>query len=441
MDSQPNHRAALEAALLELDGAWTLLAGVRLGGTAADYLLLHPQHGAALVDLAPGRHGGARALRAFLEEQDFARFFAGTVPVVHLTLERGAECELRRRLGVAFAASEPATIANPEWAQALAALIAAEQSRGAWLGAPTPAVDSAQSDASEAHFAAEGPPDAAAAPDTEERGDDATADDAAPARENLRDLAPHMPRWQTVAAFASLAAFGMLYLALPGETPRAPPAAVEVAIAPAAPHGGSGSSVPPATQSPGPGALPPAPPHAAAETPVTIAAMPPPPAALPPPEAPPPVPHLAQPPVDAASVPLPEVAETAPPAKVAATEPRPGETKDATGQKAQPHAPPRVTEAHVPADELAVNALPPPPPPRPAPPSAAAPLVDARAAGLQAEPAARPVQPVSDLIHRNCRVYSSRVTVLGAPAEVRGFACQAADGSWEIMSEAPAAAH
>jgi surface antigen len=47
--------------------------------------------------------------------------------------------------------------------------------------------------------------------------------------------------------------------------------------------------------------------------------------------------------------------------------------------------------------------------------------------------------PIADLVHRNCRTYSSRVTVLGAPRNVTGFACQASDGTWQLVSEAPAA--
>jgi surface antigen len=44
---------------------------------------------------------------------------------------------------------------------------------------------------------------------------------------------------------------------------------------------------------------------------------------------------------------------------------------------------------------------------------------------------------VSDLIHHDCRRYSSRVTVLGTVQEVAGLACQTNDGSWQIVSESP----
>jgi len=262
-------RAALETALLDLDGAWTVLADVRLGtasgAAVADYLLLHPRRGIALVDMAAAHRDPVPAVRAFLQGEAFQRFFPGDLPIVHVALAPDAAPALTRRLDDAFTSHSAAlAIADGAWPDAVAALVSAQQARAA-SEAPNPG-----------------------------------------------DLAPHMPRWQTVAAFASLAAFGFLWLSLPTETRRAPPE-VEAAITPPAPV------------------------------------------------APPPV----------------------------------------------------AAEAPAPAETVTAQAPP--------------------------EPEARQVQSVADLVHRNCRAYSSRVSVLGAPAEVRGFACQARDGSWEIMTEAPAA--
>jgi hypothetical protein len=360
-------RTALEAALLDLDGGWTVLADIRLGAAAADYLVLHARRGIALVDPAAQPDDPVAAARAFLESEAFFRFFPGELPIVHVALTPEGARELGRRLDDALATLPPLTIADAEWPDAVAALARAKPARARWLGAPAIATARPEADAEEADFAAA-----------------ASADDAAPApaAEPWRDLAPRMPRWQTVAAFASLILFGLAFLSLPVDAPKRHPA-LEVAIAPPAPHFAAAPL--------------PAPPH----LPLVAGRAPPfsrpGPVALAP-SAPPEV-RLADAPAPDAP-PLPSVALAAPPPPQAEA-------------KAQP---PRQAHAQ---RALATMALPPP----------------------SAAPAAQPVQPVQpivNLIHRSCRTFSARTSVLGSAGEVRGFACQASDGTWEIMSETPA---
>ncbi len=381
-------RTALEAALLDLDGGWTVLADIRLGAAAADYLVPHARRGIALVDPAARPDDPVAAARAFLESEAFFRFFPGDLPIVHVALAPDGARELERRLDDALATLPPLTIADAEWPDAVAALARAKTARATWLGAPTIATALPEADAEDADFAGA-----------------ASADDDAPvpAAEPWRDLAPRMPRWQTVAAFASLILFGLAFLSLPVEAPTRHPA-LEVAIAP--PPATRTDEAPRATAARSPLATPPAPHFAAAPLPAPphlprVAGRAPPlsrpgPVALAPP-APPEV-RLADAPAPAAP-PLPSVALAAPP---------PPQQAEAKAQ------PPRQAHAQ---RALATMALPPPP---------------------SAAPEAQAVQPIINLIHRSCRAFSARTSVLGGAGEVRGFACQANDGTWEIMSEAPA---
>ncbi len=220
MISARDDRTTLEAALLDLDGGWTVLADIRLGAAAADYLVLHARRGIALVDPAARPDDPVAAARAFLESEAFFRFFPGELPIVHVVLAPEGARELERRLDDALATLPPLTIADAEWPDAVAALARAKTARTTWLGAPAIATALPEADAEDADFAG-----AASADD----------DAPAPAAEPWRDLAPRMPRWQTVAAFASLILFGLAFLSLPVEAPKRHPA-LEVAIAPPAPH-------------------------------------------------------------------------------------------------------------------------------------------------------------------------------------------------------------
>jgi hypothetical protein len=123
-------RFALEAAFLALEPGWTIRAGLRLGEppaqAAADYLLLHPRKGIALVDVGAGCGEVCAALQHFLERDGFASFFPGMLPIVHVAAAAASPTALAERLDAAFAAAPGLTIAEPDWAAALRLLVAAE---------------------------------------------------------------------------------------------------------------------------------------------------------------------------------------------------------------------------------------------------------------------------------------------------------------------------
>jgi hypothetical protein len=111
----------------------------------------------------------------------------------------------------------------------------------------------------------------------------------------------------------------------------------------------------------------------------------------------------------------------------------------ATPSLAPPHAEPEPE-----AEEAALPPRPPEAPRRPrvqttgrfaAPPPIEVPRAPEPL--IEEAPPRPSVTRVSDLIHRNCRPYSSSVTLLGRRQSVTGLACQAKDGSWQLVSEAP----
>ena len=130
----------IEDALFALDASWLALADLEIGQppdvAVADYVLLHGEHGVALVDVAESgaapKNGDAApdaagAFRRVLESEGFSTFFPGELPVVHLTVPPD-EQNLSDRLKAAFAAVPPLSITDPEWLDAVNTLLVPPQS-------------------------------------------------------------------------------------------------------------------------------------------------------------------------------------------------------------------------------------------------------------------------------------------------------------------------
>lgn len=122
-------RTALESALIQLDASWLILGDLRLGGPhdapLADYAVLHPRHGVALIDVVHRRLGEPeQRLRKFLREQTFSARFPGTLPIVRLVLPPCDAAALERQLRAAFAQVAPLTIVDPDWVAAINSVLA-----------------------------------------------------------------------------------------------------------------------------------------------------------------------------------------------------------------------------------------------------------------------------------------------------------------------------
>ena len=140
--SEHRARMALENAFGQLDQGWLILVDLRLNGPAdatdADYVILHPDYGIALIDVILSRTGDPpRRLREFLEGEGFFAQFPGTLPVVRLVLKPTDTISFRRRLDAAFAEAAPIAITDPNWVAALNGLLVP-----AALSAPQPIVPS-----------------------------------------------------------------------------------------------------------------------------------------------------------------------------------------------------------------------------------------------------------------------------------------------------------
>src|SRR5258708_25504860 len=102
-----NPRALLEAALMDFGPQWMMLADLRIDAppdkVAVDYVLVHPDRGVALVNLAPGRgarqagHAPADGFWRFLQGRGFDTFFPGHLPIAEISLEPRDVATLRRR--------------------------------------------------------------------------------------------------------------------------------------------------------------------------------------------------------------------------------------------------------------------------------------------------------------------------------------------------------
>jgi hypothetical protein len=122
--SEHRARMALEGVFGQLDHGWLILVDLRLDGPAdatdADYVLLHPDCGIALIDVILSRTGDpAGHLREFLENEGFFEQFPGTLPIVRLVLKPTETVSFRRRLDTAFTEDAPIAIANPDWVAAI----------------------------------------------------------------------------------------------------------------------------------------------------------------------------------------------------------------------------------------------------------------------------------------------------------------------------------
>jgi hypothetical protein len=125
-------QAIVKAALLALDADWMALADLLIGDgddeVVADFVLLHPQRGIALIDVAP-RYGGdpAGGFRKFLEHQDFGQFFPGFLPIVALVIRPEDAPQLASRLDASLGALPPLSIAEPDWAEMVNTLLVASE--------------------------------------------------------------------------------------------------------------------------------------------------------------------------------------------------------------------------------------------------------------------------------------------------------------------------
>ncbi len=126
-DPSDEGRAALIRTLAALPDDWTLLCARQLGDEpvhAVDAVLVHPEIGLALMDLAPGEPGPAvAALRQQLEHEGFAQYFPGDLPIVALSIPDAALGEAGERLADAFDAAPRLSITDMDWADAVIELL------------------------------------------------------------------------------------------------------------------------------------------------------------------------------------------------------------------------------------------------------------------------------------------------------------------------------
>ncbi len=119
---------ALFQAFGTLPDPWIVLSRDHFGrlGLAIDTILVHPGLGIAVVDEVPGDgRAGVAALSALLQRERFADFFPGTLPMVALSLaaDAAAPCAAEPRVRAAFAAAPPLAIRDPDWVEAILALL------------------------------------------------------------------------------------------------------------------------------------------------------------------------------------------------------------------------------------------------------------------------------------------------------------------------------
>lgn len=108
-----------------LPDPWTLLAERVIGETeAVGAVLVHPEIGVALVDVAPGDAGpAAAALGALLARERFAEFFPGELPIVTASVAAEEIPAIGERLAEAFEAAPPLSIDDRDWGDAVIELL------------------------------------------------------------------------------------------------------------------------------------------------------------------------------------------------------------------------------------------------------------------------------------------------------------------------------
>src|SRR4051812_35893584 len=96
------------------------------------YVLLHPEVGVALIDVAPGEALGAEpAFRARLEAARFAAIFPGHLPVVHLQVQSEELHQLGSLLPEAFATLPPISLPSGDgWVSVVRRALARGPIRG-----------------------------------------------------------------------------------------------------------------------------------------------------------------------------------------------------------------------------------------------------------------------------------------------------------------------
>lgn len=369
--------ARLEAMLATLPDEWLLLRDRAIGGAGgprAGFVLIHPEIGIALIDLAPARLSAAAealedvlAAEQFLGEDD-------TLPVVTVAVDPGDIPIVGEQLGDAFDAMPPCDMAERNWPRRIVDLLlhAEDAAMLPLPTAPAPARDELDAEREDVH--------GLAAPDEDER-----IPESAP-RRNLVMAAV------AAAAMLAICAGGAIAYLASAPAPETAPKVATAALNPSPPPSdkGTGSSMPaPPAPAPTQTATPIAPPAplAASDQPVQpppVADRPPPPPATP---SPPPVAAAPEPPPSppaqtevAKSAPPPPVQASPPPDKVARTEPDRAEPAHKRAEPAaanklvaqKPRAPahkaatsppkPAVSERKVATAEAPLHVRPAPPP-------------------------------------------------------------------------------
>jgi len=106
--------------LARLPEQWTLLRDRRIEDEPVDGVLIHPDIGIALINVAPRQADmAADALGHRLERERFAAYFPGALPVVRLAVPPEAIPEVGEQLAEAFDAAPRIDIADGDWVDAL----------------------------------------------------------------------------------------------------------------------------------------------------------------------------------------------------------------------------------------------------------------------------------------------------------------------------------
>ncbi len=484
--------------LTGLPDPWTLLAERAIGDTdRVGAVLVHPEIGVALIDVAPRDAGpAAAALGELLARERFAEFFPGELPIVAVSVAAEDIPGIGERLAEAFDAAPRLSIADRDWSDAVVELLlqpddmamapAGGQTDAAIEGFAGPPFSSSVEPAPPPEPEAPAFTPAAAEDPVLPWGEDVDRD-APPLHADWRMAVSYPPprrRGRLVAAAVAILLLGGaagLGLAVEGGALPLPASVasrnhpVEVPLAPAEAGDQAGGAAAMAVPSPPP-PVPAAPPvmlaakplvspPPAAPKPTRVAALPPVPApapASPPrqtaetkpapapsPAAPPPTTESASAPAAAIAVkpkprpaarPQPVVAAQHPPQRA----PRPG----APAAVARPLRPPIDATDLPPLDEPAPNtpaaeASPPVAPPEASPPPplpvAAAPAPTAPAIGPPRRLARNPSPTAPEMAgeQRECRPYTANSTLTGKGVAVQGIACRDSDGQWRLVSEVP----
>src|SRR5713101_8080050 len=468
--SPDGERASLAGTLAALPDPWTLLRHRRIGAEEAEpveVVLVHPEIGVALVDQAPRDPAlSARRLRKHLDQQRFAEFFPGDLPIVALSVAADEFEAIGERLAAAFEAARRLSVTDADWADAVIELLMVPDDLamapvGETVRAPMPEPE--------------------LPPARRERFEESPRDlyQRSPALDGSEPPLPLMVDWPFAASYERkrrrgwVAALVIIPLLLAGAgfaaweyagedktvatNDTSPPSQIEIPLLPQS-RGDRAAGQPAASSPPPVPAAPPvvmaqkpyAPPPPAPPAPTPVEPLPQVPAAAPP-NSPPPEepPRTAATPPATPAKPTPGPAPSpAKPTRTAKAEPPPRPAAPARREPSlasrtrpieNPDRPPIDAADLPPLDE------PPPAPQRPTPFAAPAgsseppggalgppvPLWRAQASNAAPSPAA--AEPST----RECRPYTSSTTLTGRGLRVEGIACRGSDGQWRLVSEVP----